>query len=321
MHLLAGYQGLVQIFENNRIAKAGKAAMFKLGDVIGKHITDVFVTGEQGVMNCIRQQQMIASSSLTADNEQGISFRYPVKDNSGKVRDVIIESLSMPFARDTLQSLIETVRSLEEAAQHFEQNKSRHISRLFTFSDIVGESPAFMEMKRLGQRFAVSSEPILLCGESGTGKELVSQALHMASPRAGKPFVTVNCAALPPELIESELFEYDAGAFTGARQGGLVGKFEMADGGTIFLDEIGELPLAVQAKLLRVLESGEIQKIVHRGRCYSDFRLIGATNRSLSQMVKEAHSAMICTTGSTFSRLSSRPCGNGQINLPEGKAM
>ena len=108
----------------------------------------------------------------------------------------------------------------------------------------------------------------------------------MASPRADKPFVTVNCAALPQELMESELFGYDAGAFTGAKAGGLPGKFEMANTGTIFLDEIGELPLAVQAKLLRVLESGEIQKIAHRGRLHSDFRLIGATNKNLAELVK-----------------------------------
>ena len=108
----------------------------------------------------------------------------------------------------------------------------------------------------------------------------------MASPRAHKPFVTVNCAALPQELMESELFGYDAGAFTGAKAGGLPGKFEMANTGTIFLDEIGELPLAVQAKLLRVLESGEIQKIAHRGRLHSDFRLIGATNKNLAELVK-----------------------------------
>ena len=130
-------------------------------------------------------------------------------------------------------------------------------------------------------------EIIGLVGESGSGKELVAQALHMASLRADHPYLTVNCAALPPELIESELFGYDAGAFTGARADGLIGKFEMANGGTIFLDEIGELPLSIQVKLLRVLESGEIQKIAHRGRLYSDFRLIGATNRTLPQMVRE----------------------------------
>lgn len=95
----------------------------------------------------------------------------------------------------------------------------------------------------------------------------------MASQRSDRPFVTVNCAALPPELMESELFGYETGAFTGAKVGGVKGKFEMADTGTIFLDEIGELPLPMQAKLLRVLETGEIQKIAHKGQLHSDFRL------------------------------------------------
>ena len=142
-------------------------------------------------------------------------------------------------------------------------------------------------MRCLGRRFAFSQEPILVCGESGTGKELVAQALHMASQRSDRPFVTVNCAALPPELMESELFGYETGAFTGAKVGGVKGKFEMADTGTIFLDEIGELPLPMQAKLLRVLETGEIQKIAHKGQLHSDFRLIGATNRNLAEMVRQ----------------------------------
>ena len=256
-------------------------------DVIGKNVTEIFVTGEHGVMSVIRTQQPVISSSLTINNEKGISFRYPVKDDSGKLRGVVIESIPVSLGRDKLQMLMDTLHNLEKVAQHFEQSRSKQVGRLFTFADIIGESKALMEMKHLGQRFAASHEPILLWGESGSGKELVAQALHMASLRADHPFVTVNCAALPPELIESELFGYDAGAFTGARADGLIGKFEMANGGTIFLDEIGELPLSIQVKLLRVLESGEIQKIAHRGRLYSDFRLIGATNRTLPQMVRE----------------------------------
>ncbi len=255
-------------------------------DVIGKNVTDVFITGERGVMDVIRTEKPVISSSLTVNNEQGISFRYPVHDG-GRLCGVVIECIPLSLGREKLQTLMETVHNLEEAAQHFAQVKSRQVGRLFTFADIVGESQALVAMKRLGHRFAVSQEPVLLWGESGSGKELAAQALHMASPRAAKPFVTVNCAALPPELIESELFGYDPGAFTGARSGGLVGKFEMANGGTLFLDEIGELPLFVQAKLLRVLETGEIQKIAHRGPLYSDFRLIGATNKNLPQMVRE----------------------------------
>lgn len=111
-------------------------------------------------------------------------------------------------------------------------------------------------------------------------------ALHSASSRADKPFVTVNCAALPHDLMEAELFGYEGGAFTGAKSSGIKGKFELANRGTIFLDEIGELPLSMQAKLLRVLESGEIQKLAHRGQLHSDFRLIAATNKDLKESVE-----------------------------------
>ena len=126
-----------------------------------------------------------------------------------------------------------------------------------------------------------------MTGESGTGKELVAHALHAASPRSDEVFVRVNCAALPAELMESELFGYEEGAFTGSRKGGQIGKFELADGGTIFLDEIGELPLIMQAKLLRVLERGEIQKIGRNEAIFSDFRLISATNLNLSDMLQQ----------------------------------
>ena len=261
--------------------------MFNLPkDVIGQHITEYFLTGEQGVMSSIRTRKMVVCSSLTTTNAQGISFRYPLMDRSGKLRGVIVESIPTSIGKDKLLALLETVRNLEVASNYFEQREIKKVGMFHTFSSIVEESPAIEEMKQLGLRFACSKESILLYGESGTGKELVPQALHMASPRADKPFVTVNCAALPQELMESELFGYDAGAFTGAKAGGLPGKFEMANTGTIFLDEIGELPLAVQAKLLRVLESGEIQKIAHRGRLHSDFRLIGATNKNLAELVK-----------------------------------
>ena len=156
---------------------------------------------------------------------------------------------------------------------------------VYTFDHIVGNAPATQEVVRMARMAAQSDVTTLILGESGTGKELFAQAIHKASPRANGSFISVNCAALPRELAESELFGYVEGAFTGARKGGQKGKFELADKGTIFLDEIGELPLYLQAKLLRVLESNEIQKIGMSGSKYSDFRLIAATNRNLPELV------------------------------------
>lgn len=256
-------------------------------DIIGKHVSDFFLTAEQGVMSAIRDRKMVVCSSLTTTNAEGISFRYPLMNDQAELLGIILESIPSTFGETTLSDLMSSVREIEQSTSYLEQKANRKHGMLHTFDSIIGESKAILEMKRYGRRFARSKEPVLVIGESGTGKELVAQALHSASPRAKNPFIVVNSAALPRELMESELFGYEGGAFTGARAGGVVGKFEQADTGTIFLDEIGELPLPVQAKLLRVLESGEIQKIAHRGTLHSDFRLIAATNRDLNHYVEE----------------------------------
>lgn len=255
--------------------------------VIGKHITEYFLTGEQGVMSSIRTRKMVICLSQTTHNVYGVSFRYPIYDYNNIFRGVIVESIPMNLGKEKLVALFESVRSLEMKSYSPEMKDEGDKSGLHSFESLVGESAPMEALRNLGRRFAVSREPVLISGESGTGKEMVAQALHMSSARVGGPFISVNCAALPHELIESELFGYEAGAFTGARSGGMKGKFEQADGGTIFLDEIGELPLPLQAKLLRVLESGEIQKIAYKGRLRSDFRLIGATNRNLPEMVRQ----------------------------------
>ena len=262
--------------------------MFDLpNDVRGKHVCDFFLTGEQGVMAAIRTRKMNMHSSITTGNAQGISFRYPVMDKEGKLLGIIIESISTKIGKEKLLTLLETIRNLENKVEYFDQRAHTKRGALYTFDDIIGESEVMEAMKERGRRFARSNEPILLSGESGTGKELIAQALHSASPRAEKPFVAVNCAALPSDLMDAELFGYGTGAFTGAKSGGMQGKFELADKGTIFLDEIGEIPLLLQAKLLRVLETGEIQKIAYPKPLQSDFRLIAATNKNLAQLVNE----------------------------------
>lgn len=262
--------------------------MFNLpGDVVGKHVTEYFITGEVGVMTTIRTLKPTFCTSLTTGNEEGISFRYPLMDEEGKLQGVIIETIPPSIGKERLAKLMSIVHDLEKKSHYLEQKAIKKSGAWHTFDTILGQSKAILDLKTMGARFARSAEPILVLGESGTGKELVAQALHSASPRAKKPFVTVNCAALPQELMEAELFGYESGAFTGARSGGIKGKFELANQGTIFLDEIGELPLGMQAKLLRVLESGEIQKLAHKGSLHSDFRLIAATNRNLADCVRE----------------------------------
>lgn len=154
------------------------------------------------------------------------------------------------------------------------------------YSQIIGNSHSILRTLRLIQKVEKNSMMVLITGQSGTGKELVAKALHYNSNRARRPFVTVNMGAIPNELVESELFGHEKGAFTDARER-RIGKFEEADGGTIFLDEIGEMDLSLQAKILRVLQEKEISRIGSNKTIKLDFRLIAATNRNLSQEVKE----------------------------------
>jgi len=155
-----------------------------------------------------------------------------------------------------------------------------------SFDDIVGDSNPMRMVKALGARAAKSSIPVLITGESGVGKEVIARALHGASDRAGKPFVAVNCGALPANLVESILFGHEKGAFTGAVDKTL-GKFREADGGTLFLDEIGELPLDMQVKLLRALQEGEIDPVGGKRPIKIDVRIVSATNRDPAQQVRD----------------------------------
>jgi len=155
-----------------------------------------------------------------------------------------------------------------------------------TFADLIGTSPAMTLVKRMGERAAKSSIPILITGESGVGKELIARAVHGASDRSGKPFVAVNCGAIPENLVESILFGHEKGSFTGATDKHL-GKFKEADGGTLFLDEVGELPLDMQVKLLRALQEGEIDPIGSKRSQKVDVRIVSATNRDVAHAVSQ----------------------------------
>ncbi|WP_300572899.1 sigma-54 dependent transcriptional regulator [Phenylobacterium sp.] len=162
----------------------------------------------------------------------------------------------------------------------------KHKTGRFTFADMVGGSPPMTLVKRMGERAAKSTIPILITGESGVGKEVIARALHGSSDRAGKAFVAVNCGALPENLVESILFGHEKGSFTGATDKHL-GKFQEANGGTLFLDEVGELPLDMQVKLLRALQESEIDPVGAKRSVKVDVRIVSATNRDLSQAVAE----------------------------------
>lgn len=174
---------------------------------------------------------------------------------------------------------------LESKVKLYEEELITLRSTRYTFDSIAGKSQILADLKKEALRASTNHFPVLITGESGTGKELFAQAIHHASPRRVNPFVRINCAAIPRDLLESELFGYEKGAFTGARKSGKPGKFELARKGTVFLDEIGDLPLEMQPKLLRVIEDKEFERVGGTQLIQSDFRIIAATNRNLDDMI------------------------------------
>jgi len=208
-----------------------------------------------------------------------------VADAVVAMRDGAVDYLTKPVDID---AVLHRVRKVLEGQQLLAENRALReaLRGRYRVEGIVAESWKMQEVLSLVQRVAPSNTTVLICGESGTGKELIAQAIHYQSPRSGRPLVTVNCAALPDALLESELFGHVKGAFTGAVSD-RAGRFEAADGGTIFLDEIGELSPAVQAKLLRVLQEREFERVGTNRTVKVDVRLLTATNQDLERAVRE----------------------------------
>ena len=193
-----------------------------------------------------------------------------------------LDFLEKPLSADKLLVTVENVlrlSRLEEENRELRQRLGKH--------ELVGSGPAMKKLLEQIDRVAASETRVCILGETGTGKELVARAIHEKSPRQGRSFITLNCAAVPEELIESELFGHEKGAFTGAATRHL-GKFEQADGGTLFLDEIGDMPLAMQAKLLRVLEEGEVERVGGDKPIKVNVRVVVATHRNLEDLVKQS---------------------------------
>jgi two-component system, NtrC family, nitrogen regulation response regulator NtrX len=184
----------------------------------------------------------------------------------------------------TPESVLVTVRAALELNRTRAENRALH-AELARRGTLIGEGPAMQQVRAMIARVAPTEARVLITGESGTGKELVAAAIHEASARKGRPFVTVNCAAIPRDLVESEMFGHERGAFTGATER-RIGRFELAHGGTLFLDEVGDLSQEAQAKLLRTLETGELQRIGAETVARIDARVISATNRDLENAVE-----------------------------------
>lgn len=255
---------------------------FDRESTLGRNICEFFPASE--LINVMRSGESQKRIRYEYKGLSAFISRYPV-EHEGKIVGGLIEV----YFRDVkeMQRLLSRIDSLKKKAHYYKQKIQELPGAEYSFEHILGTSRVMQDLRLLGRKFSLSNLPVLITGESGTGKEMVAHAVHAASQRADEVFIRVNCAAIPSELIESELFGYEEGSFTGAQSGGKVGKFELADRGTIFLDEIGEVPLSVQPKLLRVLEHGEIQKIGKSQPVFSNFRLVAATNRNLPEMVAQ----------------------------------
>ena len=215
--------------------------------------------------------------------KSAIVSRSYVENEEG---EVIAGVAQVKFRLQTLDVAKKLMKDYVELEYYKEQylNSKKYIC---SFEKMVGKSKSFLEVKRIGIKASKTNFPVLITGKTGTGKEVFARAIHANSERAEKLMVSINCAAIPEDLLESELFGYEEGAFTGAKKGGKKGKFFIANGGTIFLDEIGDMPLSMQAKLLRVLQEKEIDPIGSTSSIPIDVRVIAATRKNLPEMIEK----------------------------------
>ena len=215
------------------------------------------------------------------DNNFVLVGRACVVDDHGQVVAGVAQVKFRLQTLDSAKRLMSEYAELEFYKEEYHKAGDCRVS----FDSIVGSSDTFLEKKRLGIKAAKTDFAVLLTGETGTGKEVFARAVHKASNRADNPMVSINCAAIPNELLESELFGYVDGAFTGARKGGKPGKFQLASGGTLFLDEIGDMPVSMQAKILRALQEREVEPVGGSGPVPVDVRVISATRRNLPELI------------------------------------
>lgn len=231
------------------------------------------------------KNQEIAWKHTFQNGQTAIVHRIPVLDEKGEV----LYGFGLVLFQDMeeFQQVVEKNRLLETELSHYKSQLRQIQGANYNWDNIIGSSEKLAQAKLMGCKAARTESTVLLQGESGTGKELFAHAIHNDSKRNHYPFVKINCAAIPAELLESELFGYDTGAFTGAKKGGKIGKFELANGGTIFLDEIGDMPLSMQGKILRVLQERELERVGGNKIIPVDVRVIAATNKNLVEQVRK----------------------------------
>jgi len=267
------------VWMNERYAR--RFGLANAGEAIGRACESV-IPGSL-LRQVVRTGQPILLDLQDTPREPLVVMRLPIHDAGGAVIGAIGFALF-----DELRSLSPLLKRFQSMQAELASTRSLLRSRQakYTFAHFIGTSAASLEVKRRARRGASSDSPVLLLGETGTGKELLAQAIHSASPRAHKAFVSINSAAIPETLLEAEFFGTAPGAFTGADRKGRPGKLQIAQGGTLFLDEIGDMPLPLQSKLLRVLQEKEFEPVGSNEVLHSDVRVIAATSSDLEAAIR-----------------------------------
>ncbi|MCL6611281.1 MAG: sigma 54-interacting transcriptional regulator [Peptococcaceae bacterium] len=279
------YDGLLTVNAQGLVTTANRSMMDFLGlkpnQIMNRSVEEIIP--ELGLHETVASGLSDQGDVRTVRGNRCIVTRLPImRENQilGAVAKITFKGLNR------LPDLVKRLEALESQISYYRDELSRVTHTGITFDDIVGNSPSMVDTKELAARTSRSLSSVLLLGESGTGKELFAAAIHNHSGRRG-PFVRVNCAAMPDNLLESEFFGYEGGAFTGAKSSGKPGKFELAHQGTLFLDEIGDMSLPLQAKLLRVLQEKEFERVGGIKTVRVDVRIIAATNRDIERLIAD----------------------------------
>ncbi len=275
--------GLVVVDSKGRIVfveeEYAKFKGWKMEDIVGRYIKDIVPTSRLPAV--LETGKSILGDIFYSEGKPLICNRVPlVKDG------VMIGAMSFSVF-EGVDKLLYSVEELRNQLSYYKEKLKKQSGIKYSLENIIGSSDAVVAMRSTILRAAGANSTVLIQGETGTGKELVAHALHQESRRSHYPFIKLNCAAIPHELIESELFGYDEGAFTGARRAGKKGKFELAEKGTLFLDEVSQLSLAAQAKLLRALQEKEIERVGGMNPISVNIRVVAATNDDLEEQIKQ----------------------------------
>jgi PAS domain S-box-containing protein len=284
------YDGIFITDGEGKVMRVNNSVLRMLGakeeELLGRNTGDLVKEGyysSSSVLESIKLRQPVTKIMYSRTGVEIMATSTPVFDEDGRVLFVITNSRDMTDLSKLLQELEQTKELSNRYLTELQYLRKKHLEH----DRIVAESPVMIKVIETAQKIAKVDSTVLICGESGVGKEVIAKLIHKESNRKNGPFIALNCAAIPESLLEAELFGYEGGAFTGANRSGKPGMFELADKGTLFLDEVGELPLAIQAKLLRALESSEVMRVGGVKAKKIDVRIIAATNKNLEDMIQK----------------------------------